>query len=261
MTSTTITVGGSFTRALHAEAIKATTTRTLALSLAAATAVALLTVAGMSSMAASYAAADGLPLQDAWGAYGLVLTAIPVLLVWAAQLFFGEVGNGVLRSTFLAVPRRGQVFWAKCALAVGIAVAAAVVLVPACHAVYAVIVGQPSALTYVVTPAGLWAIARLAFVVACWSVISVGVAALTRNLAVSVGLILVTYLFLEAYLVDIPGVPWLAYVLPFASGKALIPELSDVTLPGVGWAVAGQLAVTAVIASAGWLATVRRDAP
>lgn len=252
--------GSQFTRAVAGEAIKATTTRTLAISLVATAAIALMTVAAMSSMALAYAGADEAPLEDAWGAYGLVLTAIPVLLVWAAHLFFGEVGNGVLRSTFLAVPRRGLVFFAKVTVAVAVSVATIVVLVPACHAVYAGIIGQPSALTYVLTPAGVWATTRLAFVVACWSAIAVSVAALTRNLALSVGILLVVYLFLEAYLVDIPGLPWLAYVLPFASGKAVIPELADVSLPGTGWAALGQLATTAVIVTAAWWATTRRDA-
>ncbi|MDN5569852.1 MAG: hypothetical protein L0G22_01105 [Propionibacteriaceae bacterium] len=258
-TTLTSSPGSTFTRALRGEAIKATSTHTLAISLIATAIVALLTVAAMSSMALAFASADEAPLADAWGAYGLVLTAIPILLVWAAHVFFGEVTNGVLRATFLAVPQRGTVFLAKGVLAAAVGVAAVVLLVPACHAVYAVIIGQPSALGYVITPAGLWAGARLAFVVACWSFIAVSIAALTRNLALSVGIILVVYLFLEAYLVDIPGAPWLAYVLPFASGKAVVPELSDVSLPGAGWAALGQLTTTAALVAAAWWATVRRD--
>ena len=75
-------------------------------------------------------------------------------------------------------------------------------------------------------------------VVLCWSVIAVAVAALVRNLPVTIGLLLAFYFFIEAYLVEIPG---LAYVLPFASGKAIIPEIGQVTLDNMAFAAGGYL--------------------
>lgn len=51
-----------------------------------------------------------------------------------------------------------------------------------------------------------------------------------------------------------------SYVLPFSSGKALIPEVSGVELPRMGLAALGQVAVTAAVAVPAWWITEHRDA-
>ncbi|MDO5051562.1 MAG: hypothetical protein Q4E05_01565 [Pseudoclavibacter sp.] len=247
-------------RALRGELVKVRSTRTLAVSLAATTVIALATVGSLAGMVRSRAD-ESWPIQDAWGAYGLVLTAIPVLLAWAAHLFLGELGNGLLRSSCIAVPRRGTVFLAKGVLAATVCAASVTVLFPACHAVFAAVLDRPQALAYVVTPAGLSILARLAFVTACWGTISVGVAAVTRRSALSIGLIAGLYLFVESYLFSAPSASWLVYVLPFASGKAVVPELSDVVVDHPALAALGQLGTTIAVTVLAWWTTVRRDVP
>lgn len=73
----------------------------------------------------------------------------------------------------------------------------------------------------------------------------------------TLGILLPLYLFLEAYLLEIDG---LGYFLPFASGKAFIPEIADVSLSSPALAGAGQVLVTIVIAAIAWMVALRRDA-
>lgn len=252
MSSTTFTPA-TLTRAFHAESIKAFSTRSMALGIVAAGTVTLATVAALAGLIP-----DG-DLNPEWAAYGLLTTGMPILLVWAASVFFGEIGNGMLRATYLTVPRRGVVFLAKAAFAAVVSVVAVLLVLPLSSAVFATSMGAPSLVAHLLTPAGLSLLARAAFVVACWAVIAVSVAAITRHLAVSVGVIISMYLFIEAYLGSIPGAAWLPYVLPFSSGKSLLSESSGVTLASPGLAAVGQLAVTLVIAGVAWWVTARRD--
>ena len=243
-----------FRRVARAENIKATTTRTLAVSLAVAVAVCAATAFAFAGI--EMAAAAGTPMPESYAGYALIFTTVPVLLVWAANLVLGELRNGVLRETHRAVPDRGAVLGAKMLLAVIVSVAAAAVLWIVCHAVNALVLGQPGILTYVVSLGGLGLLARLSLVVACWAVIAVAAASVLRNLPLTIGVLLACYLFVEAYLVDIAG---LGYVLPFASGKAFIPEIGGVVLASPALAGLGQVAVAAVIAAIAWVVAVRRD--
>jgi membrane protein len=249
----------SFARVVRGESIKAFSTRALGASLLLTCLLALVTVAAIGNLESHHSSAIGPPPASA-GAYGLVMSAIPILLIWAAYVFFGDVPNGVLRSTYIAVPHRGTVFLAKSLFASIISGGAVFVLTPVCYTTYALATGQQEALTYVMTPAGMWLTARLVLIVMCWTLIAVSVAAIARTVTVTVGVIVSLYLFIEAYLVNLSSARWLAYVLPFSSGKAVIPELSEVALPNAGWAALGQFATTAVLTVLAWLTTTLRDA-
>lgn len=243
-----------FRRTTRGETIKATTTRTLALSLLAATIVCAATALSFAGIEKAVAADS--PMPPAYAGYALVFTTMPVLLVWAASLVLGELRNGVLRETHRAVPDRGAVLGAKMLLAVVVTVISAALLWILCHAVNALILGQPGILAYVVSLGGLGLLARLALVVGCWAVIAVATASLLRSLPLTLGVLLALYLFVEAYLLEIPG---LGNVLPFASGKAFIPEIGGVTLASPALAGAGQVLITAVIAAIAWAVAARRD--
>lgn len=245
-----------FRRSVRGETIKATTTRILPLSLLAAAIVAAVTAFSFAGLEKALAADS--PMPAAHAGYALIFTTIPVLLVWAAQLVLGELRHDVLRETYRAVPDRGVVLGAKMLVAAVVSVASAAVLWVLCHAVTALILGQPDILGYVVSLAGLGLLVRLSLVVACWAVIAVATASLLRSLPLTVGLLLAFYLFVEAYLLEVDG---LGYVLPFASGKALIPEVADVSLASPTLAGVGQVLVTVVIAAIAWVVAVRRDAP
>lgn len=249
------------TGVVRSEFIKATTTRTMAISLLLTAAVALATVVGVASVERVIVASDVPDYHpvNTGGGLAFFMTAVPILLVWAAYTFFGELSNGVLRSTFIAVPQRGRVLAAKATIASVLCVCTAVVTMAAGQVVYGIVMNRPAALTYMFTAEGASTTLGLAFVMTCWSVISVSIAALTRHLALSVGIIVSMYLFLEAYLGDIPGAPWLAYLLPFTSGKAVIPAISGLELPNPTLAVVGQLTITVVLAGIAYWSTIRRD--
>lgn len=245
-----------FRRAVRGEFVKITTTRTLVLALVIAVAVCALTAVMFAGI--ELAVAADTPMPAAYAGYALIFTTMPVLLVWAAQLVLGELGNGVLRETHRAVPDGGVVLGAKMAVAVAVCVPAAVALWALCHAVNAAVLGRLSLFTWIAGAAGLGLMVRLALVVACWAVISVAVASLLRSMPLTVGLLLAGYLFVEAYLLELPG---LGYVLPFASGKAFMPEIGGVELASPALAGLGQVAVTVLIAGLAWAVAARRDAP
>ena len=263
MSATTFTPASRtpFSGVLRGELIKATTTRTMGVSLTLTVVVALATVAGLASVErlAMVNNAEGYTPMNTGGGFALGATAIPILLVWAAYVFFGELGNGVLRSTFLAVPGRGRVLTAKAILTAILGVVTAVVTMALGQVVYGLVLDRPQAMTYMLTGEGLSTMLRLTFVVACWCVVALSIAAITRHLAASVGIITSFYLFIEAYLVDFPGAPWLAYLLPFTSGKAVIPEVSSVELPNQLAAAIGQLAIAGILVGAAYWTTTRRD--
>lgn len=243
---------------VRSEFIKATTTRTMAISLLLTAVVSLVTVVGVASVERVVAASDVPDYQpiNTGGGLAFFMTAIPILLVWAAHIFFGELGNGVLRSTFIAVPQRGRVLVAKATIASIVSVCSAIVTLAMGQVVYGLVMNRPAALTYMLTAEGAVTTLRLVFVVTCWSVISVSIAALTRHLSLSVGIIVSMYLFLEAYLIELPG---LTYVLPFTSGKAVIPTISGLELPNPALAAVGQLFITITLAGLAYWSTIRRD--
>lgn len=246
-----------FRRAVSGETIKATTTHTLALSLLAATAVCAVTAFSFAGLEKVAEAESVSPLPAASMGYALIFAAVPVLLIWAAHLVLGELRNGMLRETYRAVPNRGTVLRAKMLVAVTISVASAAALWIICHLVNTVVLGRPDILTYIVSLDGLGLLARLSLVIACWSIIAVAAASLLRSLPLTLGILLPLYLFLKAYLLEIDG---LGYFLPFASGKAFIPEIADVSLSSPALAGAGQVLVTIVIAAIAWMVALRRDA-
>lgn len=249
-----------FSRALRGELIKVLTTRGLPTAFAAAAAVAAATTAALASLARAATEADGQPLNDAWGSTALTLTTIPLLLAWASTIILGELRTGVLRETFRVLPARGIVLASKVTVAVICTVAMTLALIPICHLIYAAVARRSSAIGYLVSAEGFVNAGKLSLIVACWTVITISLAAIVRSMPLTIGLLLVQYLFLEAYLVEIPRMEWLVYVLPFSSGKGFLGELSvDVQIES-GWLGGiGQLAVSGALFCLALMVTKRRD--
>lgn len=262
LTNATIpTRSRQFLRALRGELIKVLTTRGLLGTFIAAAAVAAATTAALAGLGRAAADADGMPLNDAWGSTALTMTTIPLLLAWGSTVILGELRTGLLKETFRVLPARGIVLASKAAVASLGCVVMTVALIPLCQVIFALVAHQSSAISYLLSVESLINQAKLSLVVFCWTVIAVSVAAIARNIPVTIGVILVQYLFLEAYLVDVPRAGWLVYVLPFSSGKGFLGDLSvDVQFDNAWLGGLGQVAVTAALFCIALLVIKRRDA-
>lgn len=168
-----------------------------------------------------------------------------VVMVLATLAVTGEYSVGTIRTTFLAVPRRGVALVAK-ATVVG-AVAAAVGLVAAFGAWGLSVALVPEA-DLALRGAVEWRqVAGVPAIYLLASVIAVAVGILVRHTAGAVAIVLVWALMAEQLISLLPGIgpvvtPW----LPFQAGKFfLIADGTGTGLLGSPWAALGYLAAVA----------------
>jgi hypothetical protein len=187
--------------------------------------------------------------------FGALLGALFAGLVGALSIT-GEIRHGTIRPTFLVAPRRGQVVAAKIVISslVGtlFGVVAAGVAVGVGSAALAAR-GIPITLDagdYTLMPLGGVAAAAL------WAPIGLGLGALLRNqVATLVGIFLWLF-FIENLLVDF--VPGAGKFAPGAAAAAITGLDPDRLLaPALGALLLAAYAAAA--ATAGWIATLRRD--
>lgn len=189
--------------------------------------------------------------------FGSLLGALFAGLVGAMSIT-GEIRHGTIRPTFLITPRRGRVVAAKIVagavvgivfglVAVGVAVGAGSAALAAR--------GIPITLDgsdYTLMPAGGIAAAAL------WAPLGLGLGALLRNQVATLVAIFLWLFFIENLLIDfVPGAGKFAPGAAAAAITGLDPE--TLLAPAAG---AVLLALyTAAAATAGWIATLRRDVP
>jgi ABC-2 type transport system permease protein len=172
-----------------------------------------------------------------------------------------EIRHGTIRPTFLVIPRRARVIWAK----VLVCVLAGAVLGLAAGAVAAAagtaalrargIDTRLDGVDYTLLVAGSGAAAAL------WAAIGVGVGALLRHQVPTVVGICAWLLFVEGLLAgDLVGLGTVGKFLPSSAAAAISgQEPGRLLPPGVGALLLAMYA--AVAAVAGSLATSRRDVP
>jgi ABC-2 type transport system permease protein len=191
--------------------------------------------------------------------FGVMLAQL-VMGVLGAVLMTGELSTGEIRATFAAVPRRRRVLGGKSLVGAGAVFVAMAVAVPLAflggQAVYDGAGGGAS----LFDPGVPRALLGAAVVPAAIAVMGIGLGALTRHTATTVGILFAT-LFIGPLLLQSLGGIWvdIASFLPSEAGRAMmaVGESSDQLSPLAGFgAMAGWVA--ALLAAAA-VSLARRD--
>jgi len=194
------------------------------------------------------------------GGYHLAQLAIGVLGV---LVITGEYSTGMIRSSFMAVPRRLPVLWAK--LLVFSAVTFALMLVSTIVSFYAVqaIVTQHDQQVGLGAPNALRAIIGTALFLTVLGVLAVGLGALVRNTAGGIASFVAILFVLPGVVALLPSTTadHVNPYLPLNAGSAVATSRFDSThhlAPWAGFTVFAVYAVVVVIVAAFGL--LRRDA-
>ncbi|WP_344138621.1 ABC transporter permease subunit [Luedemannella flava] len=193
-----------------------------------------------------------------------VLLGQAVVAVLAVVVVAGEYGDGTIRATLTAVPRRGAVLAAKAVTLTGPVLLAGLVAVAGSLAVgRAVLPGRGFALD-LTDAATLRAGAGSVLYLALVALLALGVATVVRNAAGGIGIVL-GMLYLFPVLTEVVTDPrWerrLRQIAPSTAGQAVQTTLGVDTLPIGPWQGLGVLALWAAGALlAGWLVLRLRDA-
>ncbi|MFB6705549.1 hypothetical protein ACFCW6_12645 [Streptomyces sp. NPDC056333] len=205
---------------------------------------------------------------------------IPALCFFVLVLGTGPVStdlvSGAARTTWLAVNGRGTAYGAKCAvgfvLGSGVAAASALLGALSCAVTLAVAGARQPAWAEVLAPA-----ARFVGWMGCWALLCLALVALLRSRIVAVLLLVLWPLVGEriagALLGYVPGLDGVGDWLPFATGRAMLTDVSAYSgderpfaqaLVGSHLATPVAAAVfclyTAAVTAAGLWAYCRRDA-
>lgn len=249
----------SFLATANAERIKLQTTRSPLWLMV--TVVALsLGLAGIQGYAMPY---SFLPPERA--ALGIGVFGIPVLMILSALTVTGEYRTGMIRSTFLATPRRATVILAKSAVAAAVCGVLTAVTTFASIVLAGSLVADSAADGLAPGNVGVWReVGAMALYATLGSVLAVGLGVLLRHTAAVVAMLLLLPFVIEPLLGLIPEFGGrLGPLLPFANAYAFtkIEWLQTVQL---WWGPVGAaLYFTAVVAAvliAALVVVERRDA-
>jgi hypothetical protein len=247
--------------AVSAERIKLFTTRSPAWSVAGATALslALAAVQGRTAYALN-------PLDPGTAALGVAVFGVPVLMILASMTVTGEYRTGLIRTTFLANPRRTVVLIAKTVVASSFSAAAAAVMAFSAIVVARVAADPVAGAALSPASAATWrVVGGLALYAAVAAVLGVAAGALLRFAAGAVAVLLLWPLVAEPILANMPSVgtavgPWLPFVnmFRFLDVGWLYPTFA------MPWGPAGSLLYFVAVVAAVWagaaVVLARRDA-
>jgi ABC-2 type transport system permease protein len=246
---------------LDAERIKLSTTQSVLWS-AVGAAVLSLGLAALQAMTAY----DFAPLPPEKAALGVAVFGVPVLMILSSMTVTGEYRSGMIRTTFLATPRRTLVLVAKAIVAAMFSGVYAAVMVLAAVLVARLttkpLVGSQLSVTAPDTWRTVGAIALYAVLAA---VLGIAVGALLRFTAGAVAVLLLWPLVVEPMLANLTGVgtetgPYLPFgnMFRFIEVTWLYPPFD------MPWGEVGSLiyfaAVVAVVFIAALVLVNRRDA-
>ncbi|CAN7205970.1 ABC transporter permease [Mycolicibacterium frederiksbergense] len=226
-----------------------------------------LTVVGISLALAAVQAAAALPYSVVGpdrAVLGVAMFGVPVLMILSALTVTGEYRTGMIRTTFMATPRRSRVLTAKAIVTMVFSgVLAAVMSLGSLLLVRAMLderQGAQLALT-------AWAPWRTVGAVTLYAVLAallaVGLGACVRHSAAVIAILLLLPFVLEPLLGAIPGVGGrVGPLLPFANANAFteIPWLQSFSM---WWGPLGSAVYFAGVATATFLVAAvvvaRRD--
>ncbi len=179
------------------------------------------------------------------------------LVAFAALLVTGEYGSGMIRTSLAAVPGRGRFYAGKLLAATAVVLPLSVLSVAVSYPASQAILGPHG------VPLGegaSWrAVLGAPLYVTLLCLFAVGVAALLRSTALTLGLLLGTIFALSPLANALPGVREVARFLPDHAGAQVmaVGRADDVIGPWYGLGVLAAWTAAAVLA--GLLAVRRRD--
>ncbi|HKV22620.1 MAG TPA: ABC transporter permease [Mycobacterium sp.] len=233
---------------VNAERIKLFSTRSLLWS---AVAIAVLSL-GLAAVQASTAYGPG-GVAPQRAAMGVAVFGVPVMMILSALSVTNEYRNGLIRTTFAAVPNRTLVLVAK-------AVVAAVV-----SGAYAAVMVMASIVVAHSDPRNWRLVAAIALYAALAAVLGVAVGALVRASAGAVALLLLWPLVAEPLLGNMPNISGkIGPYLPFANAFTFIDVQWLYPYYAMPWGPIGSIVYFTFVVAAvfvGALVTInRRDA-
>lgn len=245
--------------AIAAERIKLTSTRS-PLWLALTVVVLSLGLAGIQAVAALPYSTVG-PER---AGLGVAMFGVPVLMILSALTVTGEYRTSMIRTTFMATPRRSRVLIAKAVVAMSLSgLLAAAMSLGSMVLVRAMLDGRQGA-QLALDQSGPWrTVAAITLYAALAALLAVGLGALLRHSAAVIAVLLLLPFVVEPLLGATPGVgSRIGPLFPFANANAFteIPWLQSFSM---WWGPVGSAvyfaAVAATVFAAAVAVTARRD--
>ncbi|MCF6386307.1 ABC transporter permease [Mycobacterium sp. MBM] len=197
-------------------------------------------------------------------ALGVAMFGVPVLMILSALTVTGEYRTGMIRTTFMATPRRSRVLVAKAVVSMLFSgVLAATMVLGSLVLVRAMLDERQGAQLVLTEPAPWRTVGAVTCYAALAALLAVGLGALVRHSAAVIAILLLLPFVVEPLLGAIPGVgSRVGPLLPFANANAFteIPWLQTFSM---WWGPAGSAVYFAAVAVAVFAAAVavvaRRD--
>jgi len=226
-----------------------------------------LTVVVISLGFAAIQAAAALPYSTVGpdrAALGVAMFGVPVLMILSALTVTGEYRTGMIRTTFMATPRRSRVLVAKAIVTMAFSGVLAAAMSLGSMVLVRAMVNERQGASLVLTESGPWrTVGAVTLYAVLAAILAVGVGALVRHSAAVIAILLLMPFVVEPLLGATPGVgSQIGPLLPFANANAFteIPWLQTFSM---WWGPLGSAAYFAAVALAVFGAAVavvaRRD--
>lgn len=245
--------------AIAAERIKLTSTRS-PLWLALTVVVLSLGLAGIQAVAALPYSAVG-PER---AGLGVAMFGVPVLMILSALTVTGEYRTSMIRTTFMATPRRSRVLIAKAVVAMSLSGLLAAAMSLGSMVLVRAMLDDRQGAQLALDQSGPWrTVAAITLYAALAALLAVGLGALLRHSAAVIAVLLLLPFVVEPLLGATPGVgSRIGPLFPFANANAFteIPWLQSFSM---WWGPVGSAvyfaAVAATVFAAAVAVTARRD--
>ncbi|GAA2536271.1 ABC transporter permease [Mycolicibacterium diernhoferi] len=245
--------------AIAAERIKLTSTRS-PLWLALTVVVLSLGLAGIQAVAALPYSTVG-PER---AGLGVAMFGVPVLMILSALTVTGEYRTSMIRTTFMATPRRSRVLIAKAVVAMSLSGLLAAAMSLGSMVLVRAMLDDRQGAQLALDQSGPWrTVAAITLYAALAALLAVGLGALLRHSAAVIAVLLLLPFVVEPLLGATPGVgSRIGPLFPFANANAFteIPWLQSFSM---WWGPVGSAvyfaAVAATVFAAAVAVTARRD--
>lgn len=184
-------------------------------------------------------------------ALGVAMFGVPVLMILSALTVTGEYRTGMIRTTFMATPRRSRVLVAKAVVTMAFSGLLAAVMSLGSVVLVRAMVTEHQGAELALTESGPW---RTAGAITLYAVLAamlaVGLGALVRHSAAAIAVLLLMPFVVEPLLGATPGVgSKVGPLLPFANANAFteIPWLQTFSM---WWGPLGSAVYFAAVAAA-----------
>lgn len=226
-----------------------------------------LTVVVVSLGLAAVQAAAALPYSTVGpdrAVLGVAMFGVPVLMILSALTVTGEYRTGMIRTTFMATPRRSRVLVAKAIVSMVFSGALAALMTLGSVLLVRGMVNERQGAELALTDSGTWrAVGAVTLYAMLAALLAVGLGALLRHSAAVIAILLLMPFVVEPLLGALPGVgSRVGPLLPFANANAFteIPWLQSFSM---WWGPLGSASYFAVFAAATFALAVafvaRRD--